>query len=95
MSVRLCFLVNVLKASGRSVAGGSNIGRTVDFATGLSKGGARIGAVLRGLMGCTGVPNAGEEDGMGSAGTAEGFSGRLEVAMSVVVVVKPRRAVCT
>ena len=51
MRVRLCFLVKVRNASGRSVAGGSSIGRTVDFPTGLSAGGARMGAVLRGLMG--------------------------------------------
>ena len=81
--MRLCFLVNVRNASGRNVAGGSSIGRTVDFATGLRAGGARIGAVLRGLMGCTGVPNAGDEDGMGSDGTADGLSGLLAVAISV------------
>lgn len=86
MRVRLCFLVNVLNASGRNVAGGSSIGRTVDFATGFKAGGARIGAVLRGLMGWAGVPKAGDEDGMGSAVTAEGFSGRLVVAISAVVV---------
>lgn len=87
MSVRLCFLVKVRNASGLSVAGGSNIGRTVDFATGLRDGGARIGAVLRGLIGCTGVPNAGEDDGIASD-TAEGFSGRLDVVISIVVAVK-------
>lgn len=87
MSVRLCFLVKVRNASGRSVAGGSNIGRTVDFATGLREGGARIGAVLRGLIGCTGVPNAGEDEGMASD-TAEGFSGRLAEAISVIVAAK-------
>ena len=84
MRVRLCFFVKVRNASGRSVAGGRSIGRTVDFATGFKAGGARIGAVLRGLMGWTGVPNAGDEDGMRSEGTAEGFSGRLVVAIAVV-----------
>jgi hypothetical protein len=44
-------------------------------------GGARIGAVRRGLMGWTGVPNAGDEDGMTFCGIADGFSGLLEVAM--------------
>jgi hypothetical protein len=77
----LCFFVKVRKASGRSVAGGRRIGSTVDFATGFNAGGARIGAVLRGLMGWTGVPNAGDEDGMRSEGTAEGLSGRLAVAI--------------
>lgn len=94
MRVRLCFFVKVLNASGRRVAGGNNIGRTVDFATGLRAGGARIGAVLRGLIGCTGVPNAGDEEGMASAATAEGFSGRLAVAMSVVLAAKVN-ACCT
>jgi hypothetical protein len=32
-------------------------------------------------MGCTGVPKAGDEDGIGLSGTSEGFSGRLAVAM--------------
>ena len=72
--VKLCFLVNVRKASGLKVAGGSNMGSTVGFAAGFRAGGALIGAVLRGCMGWTGVPNAGEEDGIGFSGTAEGFS---------------------
>lgn len=61
--VKLCFLVNVRKASGRNVAGGSSIGRIVE---GLNCGGA-IGFVRRGRMGCAGVPNAGDEDGIGFA----------------------------
>jgi hypothetical protein len=73
--------VKVRKAIGRSVASGSSIGSTVDFGGGFSAGGARIGAVLRGLMGWTGVPNAGDDEGMTFAGTAEGFSGRLAVAI--------------
>ena len=64
------------------------MGRTVDFAAGFSAGGARMGAVLRGLMGWTGVPKAGDEDGMRSEGTADGFSGLLVVAMLVVDVVE-------
>lgn len=79
--VRLCFFVNVLNASGRRVAGGRRIGNTVGFAAGLSAGGARMGAVLRGWMGWTGVPNAGDDEGIGLSGTIEGFSGRLVVAM--------------
>jgi hypothetical protein len=61
--VRLCFLVKVLNASGRKVAGGSRIGRIVE---GLNCGGA-IGFVLRGKIGCAGVPKAGEEEGIGFA----------------------------
>jgi hypothetical protein len=57
------------------------MGRTVDFATGLSAGGARIAVTLRGLMGWRGVPNAGEDEGMGLSATTRGFSGRLDVAM--------------
>jgi hypothetical protein len=81
VKVRLCFLVNVRKASGLSVAGGSSIGRTVARAAGLRMGGARMGAVLRGLMGWTGVPNAGEDEGMTFWGIDEGFAGLLEVAI--------------
>jgi hypothetical protein len=61
VSVRLCFLVNVRNASGRKVAGGRRIGKIVD---GLNCGWA-IGFVLRGNIGCTGVPNAGDEEGFG------------------------------
>ena len=88
MRVRLCFLVKVRKASGRSVAGGRRMGRTVDLAAGRRAGGARIGAVRRGSMGWTGVPKAGDEEGIGFAprggfgGTENGFSGRLEVDMA-------------
>ena len=81
MRVRLCFFVKVLNASGRRVAGGSSMGRTVDLAEGFSAGGARIGAVLRASMGWTGVPNAGDEEGIGFSATIDGFSGRLVVAM--------------
>lgn len=81
MRVRLCFLVKVRNARGRRVAGGSNMGRTVAFETGCSAGGARIAATRRGLIGWTGVPNAGDEEGIGFAATASGFSGRLDVAI--------------
>lgn len=60
------------------------MGRTVDFGGGFSTGGARIGAARRGWIGWTGVPKAGEEEGMGLTGMAEGFSGRLAVAIVVV-----------
>ena len=82
--VRLCFLVKVRKARGRSVAGGRRMGRTVDLAAGRSAGGARIAVVLRGSMGWTGVPKAGEDEGTGLAGTENGFSARLEVDMAAV-----------
>jgi hypothetical protein len=59
--VRLCFFVKVRNASGLRVAGGSKMGRIV---VGLSCGGG-IGAVRLTLMGWTGVPKAGEEDGIG------------------------------
>lgn len=79
--VRLCFFVNVRKASGLSVAGGNSIGKTVALTGGLSEGGARIGAVRRGFTGWTGVPNAGDDEGMRFCGTFEGFSVRLAVAI--------------
>lgn len=82
VSVRLCFLVKVRNASGRKVAGGSRIGKTAAF--GCNAGGARMAATRRGLMGCAGVPKAGEDEGIGFAGTAEGFSGRFAVAISSV-----------
>jgi hypothetical protein len=59
--VRLCFLVKVRNASGRRVGGGSKMGRIV---VGLSCGGG-IGAVRLTLMGWTGVPKAGDEEGIG------------------------------
>ena len=58
--VRLCFFVKVRNARGRRIAGGRRIGRTV---VGLSWGGA-MGAVRLGSIGWTGVPKAGEEDGI-------------------------------
>lgn len=65
VKVRLCFLVNVRKARGRSVAGGRRIGRIVVGFTGRPSCGGGIGNVLRGIMGWAGVPNAGEEEGIG------------------------------
>ena len=61
LSVRLCFLVKVRKARGRREGGGRRIGRIVEMA-GLNAGGG-IGR-SRGLMGWTGVPNAGLEEGI-------------------------------
>lgn len=48
--------MNVRNASGRRVAGGSSMGSIVGF---------DIGATVKGRTGWTGVPNAGEEDGIG------------------------------
>ena len=55
MSVRLCFLVKVRKATGRRVAGGRSMGSIERF------DGAG-GSCWR--IGCAGVPNAGEDEGM-------------------------------
>ena len=62
--VKLCFLVNVLKAKGRKVAGGSRIGSILAFA------GAPAGLKFR--IGCTGVANAGDDDGIGFNGAGVG-----------------------
>lgn len=67
--MRLYFLVKVLKASGLSVAGGRTIGRMPAFA-GMAAG-------LKGRMGCAGVPNAGEDDGIGLRGA--GVGGTLNI----------------
>jgi hypothetical protein len=60
-SVRLCFLVNVLNARGRNVGGGSSIGKIGAVAAGL-KAGCASGRRDAGIIGCTGVPNAGDEE---------------------------------
>lgn len=63
VSVSECFFVNVRKASGRRVAGGRMMGRI-----------AALGALmLNGFGGCTGVPNAGDDEG---ATDDDGISGR-------------------
>lgn len=54
--VRLCFLVNVRKANGRSVATGKEMGRIE---------GVVASEVCFRLSGCTGVPKAAEEEGIG------------------------------
>jgi hypothetical protein len=59
--VRLYFFVKVRKASGRNMAGGKRMGRTV----GDLKFGGGSGAVRRGFTRWTGVANAGDEEGMG------------------------------
>jgi len=61
--------VKVLKARGRSVAGGSIIGSILAFVV--------AAAALKGLIGCTGVAKAGEEDGIGFGGA--GVAGNLKI----------------
>lgn len=56
--VKLCFLVKVRKATGRSVEGGSRIGKTELLATGALRFDFRKGR--------TGVPNPGDEEKMRS-----------------------------
>lgn len=41
-----------------------------------------MGAVRRGGIGCTGVPNAGDDERIGFSVTTDGSSGRLVVAMN-------------
>lgn len=62
LRVRLCFFVKVRKAKGLRLAGGRRIGRMVGI-EGLNAGGGIAGRLSRGLMGWTGVPKAGLEDG--------------------------------
>jgi hypothetical protein len=64
VSVKLCFLVKVLKAKGRKVAEGRIIGSMLAF--------VGIAAALKERIGCTGVANAGEEDGIGFSGAGVG-----------------------
>ena len=66
--VRLCFFVIVRNAKGRSIAGGSRIGRTAGLVGFLNAGGGGRTASLAGreAIGYAGVANAGDEDGMGS-----------------------------
>lgn len=64
MSVKLCFFVKVLNASGRNVAGGKRMGKMAAFAGAVML----KGTGLNGRRGCTGVPNAGEDDGIDESG---------------------------
>jgi len=77
VSVKLYFLVKVRKASGLNVGAGRIIGSMLAF--------IGIAAALKGRIGCTGVANAGDEEGIGfngagvggglNIGAARGFSG--------------------
>jgi hypothetical protein len=62
--VKLCFLVNVLKAKGRRVAGGRRTG-SMPALTGAA-------VTLKGLIGCAGVPKAGDDEGIGFKGAGVG-----------------------
>ena len=53
--------MNVLNARGRSVGGGSSIGKIGAVAAGL-KAGCANGRREAGIIGCTGVPNAGDDE---------------------------------
>ncbi|TGO46023.1 hypothetical protein BOTNAR_0619g00050 [Botryotinia narcissicola] len=69
VNVKLCFFVKVRKASGLKVAGGRRIGRILAFGIGAPAG-------LKGRIGCTGVANAGDDEGIGFefvAGVAGGL----------------------
>ncbi len=68
MRVRLCFFVKVRKATGRRVGGGSKMGNTV--------GGGRTAVGMWGFNGCSGVPNAGEDDGISDDAVAGGGDDR-------------------
>jgi len=70
VSVKLCFLVNVRNARGRSVAGGRTTGSTLVF--------AGCGAGLKGRMGCAGVAKAGLEEGIRFA-AGRGVNGCLKI----------------
>ena len=59
--MRLCFLVNVRNARGRSVGGGSSMGRIGELTAGL-KAGCASGRREAGMIGCTGVPNTGDDE---------------------------------
>ena len=73
LSVRLCFLVNVRKASGRNVGGGSRIGSIVAIC-GLNAGGGGGGRCMPLGRGWRGVPNAGEEEKTFVSGTLCGMA---------------------
>jgi hypothetical protein len=62
--VKLCFFVKVRKAKGLNVAGGSKIGSILAF-DGTAE-------TLKDLIGCAGVANAGEEEGIGFKGAGVG-----------------------
>jgi hypothetical protein len=62
--VKLCFLVKVLKARGLKVAGGRRIGSILAFTA--------AAAGLKLLIGSAGVPNAGDDEGIGFDGAGVG-----------------------
>lgn len=75
MRVRLCFLVKVRKATGRSVVGGRRIGR-------MDTLGGATGTGLATFVGYTGgVPKPGDEENVGFVGGCRG----VPVATGIVV----------
>jgi len=74
--VRLCFFVKVLKASGRKVAGGSIMGSILAF--------VGMAAELNGRMGCTGVANAGDDEGIGF--NTAGVLGTLKIGAVLLMI---------
>ena len=72
VSVKLCFLVKMRKARGRRVAAGRSTGRMLAFTP-------AVGAI-KGRIGCTGVPKAGEEEGIGIKGTGRGGGLKIDAA---------------
>lgn len=101
VNVRLCFLVRVRKATGRSVCGGSAIGSTegpeslvVDFCAAANA--CRTGGACRGLMGYAGVPKPGEDENcwslvpeVRSGLNAGGGSRGVDTGSSMAVVTSP------
>lgn len=74
--VRECFFVNVRKASGRSVAGGSMMGRM-----------PTLGALtLNGFRGWTGVANDGDDEGSAEEGMVALL--RLNIGAGVLSILK-------
>lgn len=63
--VRLCFFVNTRNATGRRLGGGINVGRTGASIAGLNTGAAGFVNGCE-MIGCAGVPNAGDDDGTAS-----------------------------
>jgi hypothetical protein len=78
VSVSECFFVNVRNASGRSVGGGRIIGNIAALAALTAKG----------LRGWTGVPKAGEEEGIAEdGGTAPRFRNMGAGVLSMMLLV--------
>lgn len=77
--------MKVRKANGLKVAGGRRIGRILAFGIGAAVG-------LKGRIGCTGVANAGDDEGIGFEFVA-GVAGGLKSGGAFDFVVGLRRAI--